>query len=162
MEASVRNDIFEPGDLTALVCLDQLDQQQMVADQLSSVDYKIHAVLEYEDVINRLQTYPYNVVVIGENFLSDSLGNNQVYLHAIYLPAEQRRNQFLVLVGPNLVTNDEMVAFIYSVDLVFNDSDLSSLKPILRRGVARQKEFFHAYNEASSALRFGAAKSPLH
>ena len=45
------------------------------------------------------------------------------------------------------MTNDEMMAFIYSVDLCFNVNDLNNLKPVLRRGVARQKEFFYVFIE---------------
>ena len=45
------------------------------------------------------------------------------------------------------MTNDEMMAFIFSVDLCFNVNDLANLKPVVRRGVARQKEFFHVFIE---------------
>lgn len=155
MTEALRNDIFEPGDLTALICIDQPDEQQMIADQLSSIDYKIHVSVELDDAASRMQAFPYDVIALGETFQGASMEENQLLLHAIYLPSDQRRNQFLVLVGPHLETNDEMVAFIYSVDLVFNSSDLSSIKPILRRGVARQKEFYHAFNECMHKVKFG-------
>ena len=43
-----------------------------------------------------------------------------VLYEAINLPPTQRRNQFLVLIGTSVMTNDEMMAFIFSVDLCFN------------------------------------------
>ena len=146
-EFETRFDIFEPGDLTALVCIDQPEYQQGVVDQLSSMDYKLHVGLFPEDISLKLRTHVYDVVVIDEHFGGCYLGNNTVLYEAINLPTTQRRGQFLVLIGTSVMTNDEMMAFIYSVDLCFNVNDLNNLKPVLRRGVARQKEFFHVFIE---------------
>lgn len=144
-EFETRFDIFEPGDLTALVCIDQPEYQQMVVDQLTSMDYKMHVGLFAEDISLKLKTHAYDVVVVDEHFSDYHLNNNQVLYEAIHLPGAQRRNQFLLLIGTSLMTNDEMMAFIFSVDLVFNVNDLNNLKPVLRRGVARQKEFYHVF-----------------
>jgi hypothetical protein len=146
-EYETRYDIFEPGDLTALVCIDQPEYQQQVVDQLTSMDYKIHVGLFAEDISLKLKTHVYDVVVIDEHFGGYYLQNNQVLYEAIHLPGGQRRNQFLVLIGTSVMTNDEMMAFIFSVDLVFNVNDLNNLKPVLRRGVARQKDFYHVFVE---------------
>ena len=146
-EYETRYDIFEPGDMTALVCIDQPEYQEQVVDSLSSMDYKIHVGLFPEDISLKLKTHVYDVVVIDEHFNGCYLGNNSVLYEAINLPGVQRRNQFLVLIGTSVMTNDEMMAFIFSVDLCFNVNDLANLKPVLRRGVARQKEFFHVFIE---------------
>ncbi len=146
-EYETRFDIFEPGDLTALVCIDQPEYQHQIVEQLGSMDYKIHVGLFAEDISLKLKTHVYDVVVIDEHFGGCHLGNNQVLCEAINLPPGQRRNQFLVLIGTSVMTNDEMMAFIYSVDLCFNVNDLNNLKPVVRRGVARQKEFFHVFIE---------------
>ena len=146
-EFEARYDIFEPGDLTALVCIDQPDYQAHIVDQLSSMDYKIHVGLFPEDISLKMKTHVYDVVVVDEHFGEWHLHNNQVLYEAIHVPVTQRRNQFLVLIGTSVMTNDEMMAFIFSVDLCFNVNDLANLKPVLRRGVARQKEFFHVLIE---------------
>ena len=144
-EYETRFDIFEPGDLTALICVDQPEYQQQVIEHLSSMDYKMHVGLFPEDISLKLKTHVYDVVVIDENFGGGYLNNNQVLYEAINMPGSQRRNQFLLLIGGSVMTNDEMMAFIFSVDLVFNVNDLANLKPVLRRGVARQKEFYHVF-----------------
>ncbi len=154
-EYETRFDIFEPGDLTALVCIDQPEYQQHIVEQLSSMDYKIHVGLFPEDISLKLKTHVYDVVVIDENFNGTHLGNNVVLYEAVNLPGTQRRNQFLVLIGTSVMTNDEMMAFIFSVDLCFNVNDLANLKPVLRRGVARQKDFFHVFIEQAKAAGLG-------
>lgn len=146
-EFETRFDIFEPGDLTALVCVDQPEYQNYIVEQLSSMDYKIHVGLFPEDISLKLKTHVYDVVVIDEHFNGCHLSNNGVLYEAVTLPGLQRRTQFLVLVGTSVMTNDEMMAFIFSVDLCFNVNDLANLKPVLRRGVARQKDFFHVFIE---------------
>ena len=63
MEA--RYDIFEPGDITALVCIDQAGCQKIVVNQLGDLEYKIHVGLFAEDVTLKLKTHTYDVVVMG-------------------------------------------------------------------------------------------------
>ena len=81
------------------------------------MDYKIHVGLFQEDISLKLKTHVYDVVVIDEHFNGCHLGNNLVLHEAINLPGTQRRNQFLVHIGSSVMTNDEMMAFIFSVDM---------------------------------------------
>ena len=146
-----RVDIFEPGDLTALVCVEHPEMQQQIVQQLASMDYKLHVGLFAEDISLKLKTHVYDVVVIDEHFGGCELSTNAVLYEATHLPGAQRRLQYFVLVGDNVQTNDEMMAFILSVDLVVNVADLENFKPVLRRGAARQKEFYQPYLEVSKA-----------
>ncbi len=151
-EFEQRFDIFEPGDLTALVCVDQPDVQGKLVEQLTSLDYKLHVGLFPEDISMKLKTHVYDVVIIDENFAGCQLNTNGVLYEATHLPGSQRRNQFVALIGTSVQTNDEMMAFILSVDLVFNSADLDNFKPVLRRGVARQKEFYQVFLEQAKAV----------
>lgn len=142
MEAQARYDIFEEGDLTALVCIDDPEIQQVTLEQLTALKYKIHAGLFPEDIALKLRTHTYDVVVVYENFNECDLETNQVLKEVIGVAPEQRRQQFVVLLGANMVTSDEMQAFVYSVDLTYSLSDLVNLKTVLRRATARHKEFY--------------------
>jgi hypothetical protein len=147
MEAKARYDLFEPGDQTALVCIDDPEIHNVVAEQLAALEYKIHTGLFPEDVSLKLKTHAYEVVIIYENFNGADLETNQILAEALAIPAAQRRSQVLVLIGPTLVTNDEMQAFYYSVDMVVSVMDLANLRPVVRRGVARHAEFYRVFNE---------------
>lgn len=151
-ELENRLDIFEPGDLTALVCVEQPEMQQQIAQQMTSMDYKLHVGLFAEDISLKLKTHTYDVVVIDEHFGGCQLSTNAVLYEAINLPSGQRRQQYFVLVGDSVQTNDEMMAFILSVDLVVNEADLENFKPVLRRGVARQKEFYQSFADQLKAV----------
>jgi len=147
MDIQTRHDIFEADDLTALVCVDEAEVQRPVLDQLGDFGYRIHTGLFVEDISLKLRAHSYDVVAIYETFAGSIAEGNPVLLETARTPSSQRRNQFVVLIGPNMVTNDELQAFQYSVDLVFSVSDLANLKPVLRRGVARHTEFYRRFNE---------------
>lgn len=141
-------DIFEQGDLTALVCIDDPEIQEAVVSQLAALNYKIHTGMFPEDVALKLRTHDYDVVIVYENFNGCDFETNQVLKEVVNVPADQRRRLFLVLVGPNMVTNDEMQSFIYSVDLTYSLSDLENFKTVLKRATTRHKEFYGNFMES--------------
>ncbi len=148
-----RYDLFDPGDITSLVCVDDPDQQPQVLDHLAALEYKIHVGLFTDDIILKMRSHPYDLIVMSENFGGVPLANNPVIATAIHLPLTQRRRQFLCLIGEDFVTNDEMISFILSVDLVVNSSDLANFKPVIRRGVARHREFYQAFYDCLKTSR---------
>jgi len=147
MDIQTRHDIFEPNDLTSLVCIDEAEVQRAVVDQLGQLEYKIHTGLFAEDISLKLRAQSYDVVVIYETFAGSIAEGNPVLLETARIPSSQRRNQVVVLVGPNMITNSEIQAFQYSVDLVVSVSDLANFRPVLRRGVARHQEFYRKFSE---------------
>ncbi|HYR58046.1 MAG TPA: hypothetical protein VEO95_05435 [Chthoniobacteraceae bacterium] len=151
MEFENRLDIFEPGDLTALVCCDVPEVQRLVVDQLTSLNYKIHTGLFVEDILLKLRAHVYDVVIISENFAATDIESNPILSEATRAPATQRRRQLLVLIGSSLVTNDELQAFQRSVDLAVNLADVMNLRPVLRRAHIRAQEFYAPLQESLKA-----------
>jgi len=151
MEIQNRFDVFEPGDHTALVCLDVPEVQRIVVDQLVQMGYKLHTGLFVEDILLKLRTHTYDVVIISEHFNASDIETNPILSAALNAPADQRRNQIIVLLGASFVTNDEMQAFQHSVDLVVGLADVVNLRPVLRRATLRAQEFFGPLQEALKA-----------
>jgi hypothetical protein len=147
MDIQTRHDIFEPEDQTAIVCVDEGEVQRAILEQLGDLNYRIHTGLFAEDVSLKLRAHTYDLVAIYETFAGSIAEGNPVLLETVRTPSSQRRDQFVVLIGPNMITSDELQAFQYSVDLVFSVSDLANFKPVLRRGVARHTEFYRRFNE---------------
>jgi hypothetical protein len=139
------------GQLTALICVDDTTIQKIVSDKLSGMGYSISVGLFVEDIALKLRAQAYEVVVIHENFNQADLEANQALAETRRIPLAQRRAQFVVLVGPTMVTNNEMQAFEHSVDLVFGVSDLENLAPVLRRALAKHEEFYLPFNECLRA-----------
>jgi hypothetical protein len=147
MEIKSRFDFIEPGDATALVCIDEPELQHTVVEQLDSLSYKIHTGLFAEDISLKLKAQKYDVLVIYENFNHADLETNPVVAEVGAMPLNERREQLVVLIGANFATNNLMQAFEYSVDLVCSISDILSLSILLRRAKERRDSFYRNFKE---------------
>src|SRR3954471_15543445 len=141
------------NDNTALVCIDHQQYQKIVVPQLIDLSYKVHLGLFEEDVVLKLKTYTYDIVVIYENFKGSKVENNPVLREMVQLPDVRRREHFVILLSHRYATNDAMSAFVQSVDQIINIADLANFKPILRRAVAQHRELYQAFNEMVNSVQ---------
>ena len=153
MEQENETPFVDLGDNTALVCVDHQQYQKIVVPQLIDLNYKVHLGLFEEDVILKLNSYSYNVIVVYENFKDNTLETNPILREIRRQPDAQRREHFVVLLSHRLATNDGMAAFVQSVDHVVNIADLANFMPVLRRGVAQHRELYQAFNEMLKSVQ---------
>ena len=144
---------FDAGDNTALVCIDHQQYQKLVVPQLIDMTYKVHLGLFEEDVLLKLSTYNYNVVIVYENFKGSTVQTNPILADMIKRSGHQRREHFVVLLSHRYATNDAMSAFVQSVDQIINVADLANFKPVLRRGVAQHRELYQPFVETLKAVQ---------
>jgi len=142
---------FDLGDKTALVCIDHAQYQKMIVPQLIDLSYKVHLGLFAEDVLLKLSTYSYNVVVIYENFKGCTLENNPILSEMVRRPGALRREHFVVLLSQKFTTNDAVTAFAQSVDQIVNVADIANFKPVVRRGVAQHHDLYLPLHETLKA-----------
>jgi hypothetical protein len=141
------------GDNTALVCVDHQQYQKIIVPQLIDLNYKVHLGLFEEDVVLKLKTYNYDVVLIYENFKNCKPEANPLLREMAKRPDARRREHFVVLISHRFATNDAMSAFVQSVDQIINISDLANLKPVLRRGVAQHHELYYAFHDMVKSVQ---------
>ena len=143
-----RIDLFEPGDKTALVCVDVPEMQRLTVENLTELGYKLHTGLFVEDILLKLQTHVYDVVIFSEHFNAADLKSNPILHSVIEIPPNQRRKQVIAMIGSSVHTDSDMDAWVHSVDLTVNLADLPNLKHVLRRAVQRTTLFNQPYTEA--------------
>ena len=136
---------FEVSENTALVCVDHEQYQKLISPQLADLKYKVHVGLYEEDVLLKLRTYSYEVIVVYENFKGTTLDNNPILQRLVEEPAAQRREHFVVLLSHRYATNDSLSAFVHSVDRIVNIVDLANFKPVFRRGMTEHREMYHFF-----------------
>ncbi|MDQ6622926.1 MAG: hypothetical protein M3Y86_05510 [Verrucomicrobiota bacterium] len=153
MSAEHDTSFFDTGENTALVCIDHQQYQKLVVPQLIDMGFKVHLGLFEEDVLLKLQTYSYNVVIVYENFKGSTVQTNPILRHLVKRPGAQRRQHFVNLLSHRFPTNDAMSAFVQSVDQIINISDLANFKPVLRRGIAQYRELYQAFHETLKAVQ---------
>ncbi len=153
MPSDTDSPFFDVSDNTALVCIDHQQYQKLVVPQLIDMSYKVHLGLFEEDVLLKLSTYNYNVVVVYENFKGSTAQTNPILADLVKRAGSQRRDHFVVLLSHRFPTNDAMSAFVQSVDQIINVADLANFKPVLRRGVAQYRELYQAFHETMKAVQ---------
>lgn len=153
MEQEQDSTFLDLGDNTALVCVDHQQYQKIIVPQLIDMGYKVHLGLFEEDVVLKLKTYSYDVVLIYENFKNCKAEANPLLRELVKRPDARRREHFAVLISHKFATNDAMSAFVQSVDQIINISDLANLKPVLRRGVAQHRELYHSFNDMVKSVQ---------
>src|SRR6266436_7692535 len=112
MDQQADSSFIDVGDNTALVCVDHQQYQKVVVPQLIDMTYKVHLGLFEEDVILKLKTYNYDVVVIYENFKNSKLETNPLLKEMIKRPDARRREHFVILLSHKFATNDATSAFV--------------------------------------------------
>ena len=148
MSTELDSTFFDAGDQTALVGVDHPQYQRIIVPQLTDLGYKVHLGLFEEDVLLKLATYNYNVVVVYENFKGSSLPDNPILRELAKRNGALRRQHFVILLSHSAPTNDAMAAFTLSVDQVVNINDIANLRPVLRRGVAQHRDLYAFVDEA--------------
>src|SRR6187401_2387775 len=98
MEQEIDTSFADVGENTALVCVDHQQYQKIIVPQLIDLTYKVHLGLFEEDVLLKLKSYNYNVVVIYENFKGSKLENNPLIREMTQLPDTRRREHFVILI----------------------------------------------------------------
>jgi hypothetical protein len=144
---------FEGSETTALVCVDHDQYQKLITPQLAELKYKVHVGLYEEDVLLKLRTYSYEVIVVYENFKGTTLDTNPILRRLVCEPAAQRREQFVVLLSHRYATNDSLSAFVHSVDRIVNIADLANFKHVLRRGLTEHRQKYHFFQATLKTLQ---------
>ena len=144
---------FEGSENTALLAVDHDQYQKVMTPQLGDLKYKVHVGLYEEDVLLKLRTYSYEVIVVYENFKGTTLDTNPILQRLICEPAAQRREHFVVLLSHRYATNDSLSAFVHSVDRIVNVADLANLKPVLRRGLTEHREMYHFFESTLKTVQ---------
>ena len=153
MEQELESAFLDPGDNTALVCVDHEQYQKIVVPQLIDLGYKVHLGLSEEDVVRKLQTNRYDVVVIYETFKDSTLQTNPILREITKEPGARRREHFVVLLSHRFATNDAMTAFVQSVDQIINVGDLANFKPILQREATQHRKLYHSFNQTLKSVQ---------
>jgi hypothetical protein len=153
MEREPDSTVFEGSENTALVCVDHEQYQKLITPQLTDLKYKVHVGLYEEDVLLKLRTYSYEVIVVYENFKGTTLDTNPILQKLVGEPAAQRREHFVVLLSHRYATNDSLSAFVHSVDRIVNIADLANFKPVLRRGTTEHREMYHFFQSTLKTVQ---------
>ena len=150
-------DFLNPSYKPALLALSAQDVITACKDILRELNYQVLVATSHEDFITRFNNVQFQVVIIEQDFASNTSEGNQSLRAIQHMPMQQRRHAAILLLGHNFRSLDSPQAFSESVHAVMNWADLGSLSQIIQQVVAENNLFLNVYREAQ--LRVGQGKN---
>lgn len=138
-------DILEEGTLRALVA-DQ-DDIDRITPVLRKLGYAVTTVKTHDEALKKMRFNFYSLALISERFAGANLGSNAILAHVQEMSMDVRRKMFVILLGKNFKTLDNMTAFINSVNMVMNDNDFSNFELILRKAMKENDAFYAIFKK---------------
>jgi CheY-like chemotaxis protein len=144
----------EPHDVTqrlALMCVDDPDRKSEVSAVLQELGYRVHLASAVPDAIERMRRNAYEVLVVDGEFQGATSLDHPLLRSIQWMPTASRRPMFVVLLSHDAKTFDNMAAFVQSVNLVVNMSDLAHLRTLLERAVSESDDFYRVFRQVLQA-----------
>ena len=140
-------DFVEEGVETALICEQDEGARKKFHSALQGMDYHVTEAPSAREALKYMRFHVFDLVVLDENFEGNPESNHALqYLG--HLPMNTRRNVFVLLLGNDLSTGDNMTAFNKSVNLVVNLKDANELEKVLKRSLTEHEEFYRVFKES--------------
>jgi CheY-like chemotaxis protein len=130
-----------------LVCENAPERQGIIGAALEQLGFTMLPATTAEEAIERVRRTAFEIVIVDERFESSGVFDNAVIKTLNTMPISLRRQIFVVLLGREFKTFDNMMAFTRSVNVVVNLNDLPHLPAIIRKGLEDNNDFYHVFRE---------------
>jgi hypothetical protein len=147
-----RFDFISTTDKPALVACAApawLDAAKIVLPELG---YKVHVAASHEDFLSRFSQVRYQVVILEDRFVGDSLNENRSLKSLQTMLMGQRRHAVIFLVGDAFRTLEPLQAFQHSVHAVINSAEMPMLKQLVEKIVAENTLFLYNFSGVQSRV----------
>lgn len=132
----------------ALVCEDAPERQAVIRAALEQIGFTMYPAKDAAEAIERMRRDPFEIVIVDEQFRGATPLDNPVLTALRGMTMAVRRYIFVVLLGREYKTFDNMMAFARSVNIVVNLNDLPHLPAILVKGINDNNEFYKVFRMA--------------
>ena len=140
-------DYVQAGMRTALLCEHDRQIKQKFRGVLKGMNYQVVEADSIRHALKYMRFHVYDLVVLNEAFEAAGAESNHVVQYLARLPMHIRRNMFVVLLGNDFRTMDNMTALNKSVNLVVNSQSVDDMNNILKNALAQHEEFYHVFKE---------------
>jgi len=135
------------GQRLVLVCETAPERQGVIRAALEQLGFTMLPATTAEEAGERLRRQVFEIVVVDEQFESSGVLDNAVLKMINGMPIGVRRHMFVVLLGREFKTFDNMMAFARSVNVVVNLNDLPHLPAIVRKGLEDNNDFYRVFRD---------------
>lgn len=108
-----------------------------------------------DEAVAQMRFHDFHVVILHESFGGADPAHNPVRKFLAERPMSTRRNIFLVLLVEQGRSQDPLLTFYHSVDLLLHTHDLPDLCRVLKRDLFERRAFYRMFREVSEKLGKG-------
>lgn len=137
-------DMLEEGSRRALIA-DEGNFDHL-SKSLKKMQYTISKVDSQKDALDKMAVNEYEVVLLNERFAGVPPDKNAFHMYLEQMTMDRRRKMFVVLVGKNFTSLDNMTAFVKSVNMVLSEGDLGNFDLIFKKAINDNETFYHIFN----------------
>lgn len=141
-------DFLEEGAETALICEADEAAREKIRAILDKMGYHTTSPKNAREVLKQMRFHVFDMVVINEMFDTRDPDQNNILRYMERLGMDTRRQMYVVLLTDRFRTNDNMVTFNKSVNLVLNRSNMDRMEKIIQRGITETTAFYKVYKES--------------
>lgn len=133
------------GTKLALVAENDPAQSEKIRQALEALGYRYVAAESISQAISQIRFHIFDLVILSDPFDGIELGQSPVLQFLNRLSMSVRRKMFVVLIGKEFNTMDQMTAFVMSSNLVVNRRDLDKFADIIKSGVSDNEKFYKVF-----------------
>lgn len=145
-------DFVEEEGKTALVCEPDAAVKKTVIAALEQMEYHITDAKDAAEALSNMRYHVYDLVLVNEAFDTSDPDRNRVLNYLERLPMAIRRNIFVVLLSGRYRTQDNMMAFNKSVNMILNAKNIRGIGKILGRSITENDLFYRVYKDTLKNL----------
>jgi len=131
-----------------LLCESEPDVRAKFRDALGALGYQVREAKTPVDALKQMRFHVFDVVVLNEMFGTSDPDENNVLRFLDRLGMTVRRNVFVALITERFRTNDHMMAFNKSANIIVNKKNINDFKTVVKQAVADDVAFYRVYREA--------------
>jgi hypothetical protein len=105
-----------------------------------------------EEVFSFLQFEQPEFFILSEGLGQEGFRSNALLDFIQKLPSSQRREIFVVWVGPNVKSGDWLSAFSYSVNMVIQPEQLSGITKMIKKSWSQWKDLYQVFVQTQLQL----------
>ena len=138
---------LSPDKETAMVCHQDGFIRETISNALKELDYDLVEPVTFKEALRYMRFHIFDVIVLDENFDTDTWETNYVlnYIQELIMPI--RRQTFVALISETYPTMDNMRAYNKSVNLIINKKEITETGLILRKEIAENNDFYFLFRE---------------
>jgi hypothetical protein len=132
---------LNPDSETAMICQQDAAIRDNISRALKELNFDVVEPSTFKEALRYMRFHIFNVIVVDENFDTDTWEVNYVlnYIENLIMPV--RRQTFVVLISETYPTMDNMRAYNKSVNLVINKKEIAEATIILKKEIAENTDF---------------------